>query len=211
MRAELRGDDDRIAKLQAKITIAKQQLKELGKNAQQQQQQQQRRAGGHVTEGAPQRKRKRGDATVTHNADGERERYFADDDNVDLAELVRREKAVAAGQRDATLYARRVLDAEGEVVFEAAGSKGGPSTAPRRPLVQGGDDCARCIGTAKAGSSRHLIVARGTRAYLMLPSRPLLDGHCLIVPSEHVASVCKADDDACVEMRNFQKVCFINV
>lgn len=53
---------------------------------------------------------------------------------------------------------------------------------------------------------RHMLVAVGTRSFLMLQTRGrLCDGHCLIVPTQHVPSTTNCDEDTLEEMRNFKK------
>ena len=62
------------------------------------------------------------------------------------------------------------------------------------------DRCSFCLDSPNL--DKHLIIAAGVKTYLALPARgSLARGHCLIVPSAHVASTLLADEDVWTEMR----------
>jgi diadenosine tetraphosphate (Ap4A) HIT family hydrolase len=53
---------------------------------------------------------------------------------------------------------------------------------------------------------RAQIIAQGTRVFLSFPETiDMVQGHCLIVPNEHVLTLLDCDDDEWTEIRNFQK------
>lgn len=64
--------------------------------------------------------------------------------------------------------------------------------------------CALCF--ENPDKPKHLHVAYGTRAYLLLPEHGrLVPGHCQIVPMQHGVSQRSCDEDCHQEMRNFKK------
>jgi hypothetical protein len=231
MRAEMRGDDEEIARLQALISAGSSATSTaqpvalaiaLDKQGRPLIQQPQERKRGHVLD--------------THDRKtGERLRYFGDDEaEGGIDELVRREKFAVAGAYDSQFaknIARgstkvdvdRELDEVGEQMFESKAPKrrinDEQMAIKQRAQQQGAaraaeneaDKCGRCLASQRAKSYANTIVARGTRTYLSLPARGgLVDGHCLITPSEHAASVAAADEDVATELRNFQK-CIIRM
>lgn len=53
-----------------------------------------------------------------------------------------------------------------------------------------------------SAAEMELVVAMGTRSYLALPAYGrLVQGHCLIVPMDHVAAMASVDDDVVQEIR----------
>ena len=65
--------------------------------------------------------------------------------------------------------------------------------------------CVLCL--QNPNRPRHLVVAIGQTSYLRLPSpkRSACQGHCLIVPMEHIPCTRVADDNTLGDMRNFKK------
>ncbi|CAN6457214.1 unnamed protein product [Victoria cruziana] len=56
---------------------------------------------------------------------------------------------------------------------------------------------------------RHLIISIGNLSYLMLPPwKPLVEGHCCILPMQHESATRNVDDDVWNELRNFKKCLF---
>lgn len=65
--------------------------------------------------------------------------------------------------------------------------------------------CALCLDNPRK-PLKHLHVAYGNHAYLMLPaSGRLVPGHCVIAPIAHCRSSRACDEQAWEEMRNFKK------
>jgi hypothetical protein len=234
MRAEMRGDDDEIARLEALIaggsaaaaaaTTAQPVALAVAFDKQ-----------GRPLVQQPQQ-RKRGHAPETHDRKtGERLRYYADDDaEGGIDELVRREKFAVAGAYD-NEYAKNIargsskvnvdleLDEVAEQMFESKAPKRRVNdeemavkqrhkqAAAARAAESEADKCSRCLAAERAKAYAHTIVARGTRTYLSVPARgAFVEGHCFITPSEHVASVAAAEEDVATELRNFQK-CLIRM
>ncbi|WIA29191.1 hypothetical protein OEZ86_011702 [Tetradesmus obliquus] len=172
-----------------------------------------------------------------YGADGTRERYFADDDSVDLQTLVKRAKHGddSVGDLDRTLagnIARRQkfketdLDADAEYDHDA-GLELSESRAKRgnveqqrqrerqRQVAQFNkqqrleDSCAYCFSSPSR--PKKLAIAVGQSTYLSLVQRGrLVEGHCVIAPAEHVASIRQVDEATWTEVRNFQK-CLIRM
>ena len=69
--------------------------------------------------------------------------------------------------------------------------------------------CQLCMDSA--ARPKHLLIALGTAAYLMMPlTKRLMPGHCLIVPMQHCKAIRMADETAATEIRNFKK-CLIQM
>jgi hypothetical protein len=230
MRAEMRGDEEEIARLQALIAggsaAATPQPVALAVTFDKQ---------GRPLVQQP-LARKRGHAPETHDRKtGERLRYYGDDDaEGGIDELVRREKFAVAGAYD-NEFAKNLargstkvnvdleLDEVAEQMFESKAPKRrindeqmeikqrGKQQAAARAAESEADKCSRCLAAERAKQYANTIVARGTRTYLSVPARgAFVEGHCFITPSEHVASVAAAEEDVATELRNFQK-CLIRM
>mmetsp|Transcript_5773 Transcript_5773/g.17222 ORF Transcript_5773/g.17222 Transcript_5773/m.17222 type:complete len:464 (+) Transcript_5773:84-1475(+) len=65
------------------------------------------------------------------------------------------------------------------------------------------DRCRFCLRGRKDGWQSVLSVAKET--YLTVPSVPIADGHCLIIPFEHEVSCREAADEVYEETRNYQQ------
>ena len=65
--------------------------------------------------------------------------------------------------------------------------------------------CVLCL--QNPNRPHHLVVAIGQTSYLRLPSpkRSACQGHCLIVPMDHIPCTRVADDNTLGDMRNFKK------
>ncbi|KAH7296365.1 hypothetical protein KP509_26G021000 [Ceratopteris richardii] len=58
---------------------------------------------------------------------------------------------------------------------------------------------------------KHLTISIANFCYLMLPPwKPLVDGHCLIVPMQHEGASRNVDEDVWEEIRNYKK-CLTNM
>uniref|UniRef100_A0A061SMS2 CwfJ-like protein n=1 Tax=Tetraselmis sp. GSL018 TaxID=582737 RepID=A0A061SMS2_9CHLO len=68
------------------------------------------------------------------------------------------------------------------------------------------DRCHFCFGGQARERVKHLTIAIGQTAYLVLPaSGRLVPGHCQIVTAEHLPSTRATDDHVWTEIRNFKK------
>lgn len=64
--------------------------------------------------------------------------------------------------------------------------------------------CLFCFENPKRPA--HLVVAIGNFSYLMLPQqKPVVEGHCCILPMQHVPATRTLDDHVWEEIRNFKK------
>ncbi|XP_061576508.1 CWF19-like protein 2 [Cololabis saira] len=160
---------------------------------------------------------------IETHVDGERVRYFQDDDNVGLKEMVRREKMSSAQDQNA-LYSRMAAKMMGKTdgdnytlddmfVSSAAQREGEGREEERmrnkaiqesRLLAASMDKCQYCFSSK--GLQKHLIIAIGSKVYLSLPAGvSLTEGHCLICPFHHHSSATGLDEDIWSEMQVFRR------
>ncbi|XP_036180354.1 CWF19-like protein 2 isoform X1 [Myotis myotis] len=153
----------------------------------------------------------------------ERVRYFHDDDNLSLNDLVKNEKMGTAenqnrlfmrmaskfmGKTDGDYY---TLDdmfvskaAEKEHFGEEAENQRKKAIAEHRSLAAQMERCLYCFDSSQF--PKHLIVAIGIKVYLCLPNfRSLTEGHCLIVPLQHHRAATLLDEDIWEEIQMFRK------
>ncbi|XP_078102467.1 CWF19-like protein 2 [Sander vitreus] len=166
--------------------------------------------------------RRKKKAIETH-VDGERVRYFQDDDNVGLKEMVRREKMSSAQDQNA-LYSRMAAKMMGKTdgdnytlddmfVSSAAQREGEGREEERmrsraigenRRLAASMEKCQRCFSSQEL--QKHLIVAIGSKVYLSLPAgMSMTEGHCHICPLQHHCSATGLDEDVWSEMQLFRR------
>ncbi|QDZ26000.1 hypothetical protein HOP50_20g85510 [Chloropicon primus] len=168
----------------------------------------------------------------SHGEDGKRVSYFADDD-VDLKTLVREQKFGDARGVDELIEShiskRKSFNAAHLGVDEEYDNDGalrvlGRTSEKRRKKSSGGgsdsrqkqvqafqraersqEHCRYCL--SNPNRPKQLVVAIGQMSYLRLPTgkRSVAQGHCLIVPMEHLPSTRVADDNTLVDIRNFKK------
>ncbi|XP_058490698.1 CWF19-like protein 2 [Solea solea] len=160
---------------------------------------------------------------IETHADGERVRYFQDDDNVGLQEMVRREKMSSAQDQNA-LYSRMASKMMGKTdgdnytlddmfVSSAAQREGEGMEEERmrnraigesRRLASSLEKCHYCFTSQEL--QKHLIVAIGSKVYLSLPAGvSMTEGHCLICPLQHHCSATGLDEDVWSEMQLFRR------
>ncbi|XP_006650562.1 CWF19-like protein 2 [Oryza brachyantha] len=73
-----------------------------------------------------------------------------------------------------------------------------------RHLTTQKERCLYCF--ENPSRPKHLVVAIGNFAYLMLPQfEPLVPGHCIILPLQHESATRTVDRNAWEEIRNFKK------
>uniref|UniRef100_A0A5S6QIH4 Cwf19-like C-terminal domain-containing protein n=1 Tax=Trichuris muris TaxID=70415 RepID=A0A5S6QIH4_TRIMR len=64
--------------------------------------------------------------------------------------------------------------------------------------------CRHCYGSS--WMNKHLMIAAGLQTYLALPNcKPLVDGHCCIMPRDHISSCVQMDEDVFEEMKMWRK------
>ncbi|CAI9152787.1 unnamed protein product [Rangifer tarandus platyrhynchus] len=173
------------------------------------------------TPGKQEGRRKR--QIVSTHEEKERVRYFHDDDNLSLNDLVKNEKMGTAenqnklfmrmtskfmGKADGDYY---TLDdmfvskaAEREHFGEEEENQRKKAIAEHRSLIAQMEKCLYCFDSSQF--PKHLIVAIGVKAYLCLPSvRSLTEGHCLVVPLQHHRAATLLDEDIWEEIQMFRK------
>ncbi|XP_037363806.1 CWF19-like protein 2 [Talpa occidentalis] len=167
-------------------------------------------------------KRMKRQMASTHE-EKERVRYFHDDDNLSLSDLVKNEKMGTAenqnklfirmaskfmGKTDGDYY---TLD---DMFISKAAEKGhfGEEEANQRKkaiaehqsLAAQMEKCLYCFDSSQF--PKHLIVAIGVKVYLCLPNfRSLTEGHCLIVPLQHHRAATLLDEDIWEEIQMFRR------
>ncbi|XP_012861688.1 CWF19-like protein 2 [Echinops telfairi] len=153
----------------------------------------------------------------------ERVRYFHDDDNLSLNDLVKNEKMGTAGDQH-RLFMRMAskfmgkpdgdyytLDdmfvskaAERERLGEEEENQRKRAIAEHQRLAAQMEKCLYCFDSSQF--PKHLIVAIGVKVYLCLPNfRSLTEGHCLIVPLQHHKAATLLDEDIWEEIQMFRK------
>ncbi|XP_075402659.1 CWF19-like protein 2 [Tenrec ecaudatus] len=153
----------------------------------------------------------------------ERVRYFHDDDNLSLNDLVKNEKMGTAGDQN-KLFMRMAskfmgkadgdyytLDdmfvsqaAERERLGAEEEGQRKRAVAEHQRLAAQMDKCLYCFDSSQF--PKHLIVAIGVKVYLCLPNfRSLTEGHCLIVPLHHHRAATLLDEDIWEEVQVFRK------
>uniref|UniRef100_A0A8C7DGQ2 CWF19-like protein 2 n=1 Tax=Oncorhynchus kisutch TaxID=8019 RepID=A0A8C7DGQ2_ONCKI len=167
-------------------------------------------------------RRRKKKAIETHR-DGERMRYFQDDDSVGLHEMVRREKMSSAEDQN-SLYARMAGKMMGKTdddnytlddmfVSSVAQREGegrdeermrSRAIAEHRRLAVTMEKCHHCFSNPEL--QKHLLIAIGTKVYLSLPGGvSLTEGHCLITPLQHHCSATGLDEDVWTEIQVFRR------
>ncbi|KAK3691764.1 hypothetical protein RRG08_009578 [Elysia crispata] len=161
--------------------------------------------------------RKKRKMASTHDIAGERTIYFEDDNKFDLQALVEQEKAGTAEDQN-SMFSRlagrsddRDLDIDDMFVSKAARRQEEDRAAihdkaaaifEHRKISSAMEKCARCFDKVP----KHLIIAIGSKSYLCVPPhRSLTEGHCFIVPMQHVSSCTAIDEDVWREMQLFRK------
>ena len=159
----------------------------------------------------------------TLDKDGERLRYFADDDQYDLKEMFHREKMSTAEDQSAMMsrLAGRAVEKTDDDDYSiddlftsrAANKRSedqdkvkerDAAIAEHKSLTRTLDTCSFCFEGAEF--KKHLLVAVGKTCYVCLPWHlSLTEGHCFIVPSSHVSCATLLDEDVYAEMQQFRK------
>lgn len=170
----------------------------------------------HTESGGQRRKQK----IKTHSQGGSRERYFHDDDDKDLKSLVEQEKLGTAEDSNRQFIklagkafgARQGLEDMDEVFMEEASKKTSEAKielkersqaiAEHRKISAAMDRCQFCFEKVQ----KHLIIAIGLKVYLCLPNhRSMTEGHCLIVPMQHLMQSTGIDEDVFEEIQVFRR------
>ncbi|KAI8495426.1 hypothetical protein Bbelb_268810 [Branchiostoma belcheri] len=156
----------------------------------------------------------------THDKSGARQRYFEDDDQHDLTSMAQQERRTTAADHNA-MYARMAAkfsskpDFTLDDMFESSVANKGTAKkaeerehqvamAEHRRQATRLDKCRFCFENPEV--PKHLIIAIGKKVYLTLPSlKSLTEGHCLLVPMQHVNSGTTMDEDVWAEIQAFRR------
>ncbi|KAG0226617.1 hypothetical protein BGX31_007235 [Mortierella sp. GBA43] len=163
---------------------------------------------------------------VTHDEQGNRIGYQGEEKDLDLHELVRREKLGLEEGMDKELARRITRDAVfkddldymddnadkiARTVKKTDSQLKSAAIHDYQKTQSAIDNCTMCFKDDGRTPPIMPTVSMGARVYLGLPmTKEFLPGHCLIVPIQHVTSTLECDDDVWDEIRNFMK-CLIQM
>ncbi|XP_068936462.1 CWF19-like protein 2 [Petaurus breviceps papuanus] len=160
---------------------------------------------------------------VTTHIDKERVRYFHDDDDLSLKDLVKNEKMGTAEDQNRTFMKmasklsektdQEYYSLDDMFVSEAAKKEcfGGDEEKQKKKAISEHqklaaqmEKCPYCFDSSQL--LKHLIIAIGVKVYLCLPNcQSLTEGHCLIVPLQHHTAATVLDEDIWEEIQSFRK------
>ncbi|CAG7831460.1 unnamed protein product [Allacma fusca] len=170
--------------------------------------------------GAGPRRKIRDKPGETHK-DGQRVRYFPDDDRQTLKNMFEKEKRNTVENENALfsrLAGKRVKATEeydmDDVFADRASSSKTDMKEKERELRDILDEdkqykktlenCNWCFDGNKL--PRNLVISTGEKSFLCLPPyQSITEGHCLIVPMYHVPSATQLDEDVWEEMQKFRR------
>ncbi|XP_044297759.1 CWF19-like protein 2 [Varanus komodoensis] len=166
--------------------------------------------------------RRRKKQMITTHVDKERVRYFQDDDNLSLKDLVKNEKMRTAEDQN-KLFMRMASKFSDKTdrdyytlddMFVSKAAKGeqrGEEERQRQQAIREHqqlaacmEKCPYCFGSPEL--PKHLIIAIGNKVYLSLPNhQSLTEGHCVIAPMLHCTAATLLDEDIWEEIQVFRK------
>ncbi|EDV47001.1 CWF19-like protein 2 homolog [Drosophila erecta] len=165
------------------------------------------------------RGQKRSSKKVDTHVDGQRVRYFADDDRYDIKQMFEREKHATAAEAnlqyaDIVSKHKNPNDDLEDIFADKVRKQISAGDAEQREmqsairehekLAATLDNCERCFDSAKL--DKQLLVSLGDKIYLSLPwYMGLQSGHCILTTLQHVPCCTQLDEDAWEEMSNFRK------
>lgn len=152
----------------------------------------------------------------THK-DGNRVKYFADDDKYSLKQLFENEKYSADdGNKEFynmtkrvrknddmdDIFSDNIRKKESQTKMEMKNKN--EAISQHNKMSNSLDNCSKCIQSEYM--PKHLMVSMGETVYLGLPTHePLTEGHCLIVPIRHVPCSTQLDENEWCDIRNICK------
>ncbi|KAH8368314.1 hypothetical protein KR084_009939 [Drosophila pseudotakahashii] len=162
---------------------------------------------------------KRSSKKVDTHVDGQRVRYFADDDRYDIKQMFEREKHATAAEAnlqyaDIVSKHKNPNDDLEDIFADKVRKQISAGDAEKRELqsaireheklAASLENCERCFDSAKL--DKQLLVSLGEKIYLSLPwYMGLQSGHCVLTTMQHVPCCTQLDEDAWEEMSNFRK------
>lgn len=165
--------------------------------------------------GEPSRKKTK---RIETHKDGERMRYFADDDKYSLKQMFENEKYNTVDEQNRQflktvskvkknddlddLFSENISKKESDDKVDARNKS--RAIHEHQVISKSLDNCSRCIQSD--AMLKHLMVSMGETAYVSLPAHePLTDGHCLIIPIKHTTCCTQLDENEWNEMKDIQK------
>ncbi|XP_034949207.1 CWF19-like protein 2 [Chelonus insularis] len=147
--------------------------------------------------------------------DGQRVRYFADDDKHSLRDMFEKEKGFSIDQNDKAfvkmaskqmdmdeLFEERITHEESDAKQDLRNKM--HAIKEHKKMEKTLENCHWCIDSRAI--QKHLIVAMGSKVYLSLPAHEsLTNGHCMIAPIHHCSSQTLIDEDVWEELKIFKK------
>ncbi|XP_060664449.1 CWF19-like protein 2 homolog [Drosophila nasuta] len=163
--------------------------------------------------------RKQNKKRMETHVDGERVRYFADDDRYDIKQMFEREKYATAADSNLE-YAEMLAKHKNpnddlEDIFNDNARKSQPqgkseqrelhrAVHEHEKLAATMSNCQHCLGSRNIDKT--LNIALGDKLYLKLPRyEGLQEGHALITPYQHVVCAMQLDEDAWQEVQTMLK------
>ena len=219
MKAEIMGNDEEASNLRGQLEVAREaRARLIAEGGDPENKEKEVRV--KVTGGENLRQKRKKTKVETHK-DGERIKYFSDDDKYNLKELYERERMGQAEDQHGLLSrlagsaekTNEEYDMDDMMVTKAAGKQ--DEEKERIKLEQKAvkthlelektlANCTWCLGSSRC--SKHLIVAMGKQVYLAVPDKAsLTEGHCLIVPMGHVEAGTAMDEDVWNEVQDFRR------
>ncbi|XP_034478011.1 CWF19-like protein 2 homolog [Drosophila innubila] len=164
-------------------------------------------------------KKKKDKKMETHDGDGQRVRYFADDDRYNLKEMFEREKLPETAADLEAQYARIAAkhknpnDDIDDIFTDEMRTNLSQANSEQREFHRAIRDhekmaatlenCVRCYESIKF--DKQLMVTLGEKIYLSLPWHVgLQQSHCILSTLEHVTSCTQLDEDAWEELNKFR-------
>jgi len=221
VKAEIMGNDELVAQLRAKISKAKEERSAYIANGGDPDNQDKPQVVTKIQFNDPKSKGRKKTKVETHK-DGQRVRYFGDDDKYDLKEMFERERLNTAEDQNSMLSelagaakerTNDDYDMDDMLVTTAARKKNidkeeakalNKAAAKQVEMEKTLEDCKWCIGSRR--SNKHLMVSMGKSVYLSVPGHTsMVEGHCLIVPMGHVTAGTHLDEDVWGEVQDYRK------
>lgn len=222
VKAEIMGKTDLVKELKAKLESARQQKAVTGQTeevllTQTDSQGHSRPVKLQSDYNEPSSSQKRKRKIETHQ-DGQRVRYFADDDKHSLQQMFENEKFNTIEDQNSEFMRMaskvRKNDDMDEIFTDNIRKKESDSKTDKRHrdkaiaehhrAAESIDNCRLCIQSESM--AKHLMVSLGETAFLSLPPHePVNEGHCFIVPIRHVTCSTLLDENEWSDIMDFRK------
>ncbi|XP_062515111.1 CWF19-like protein 2 [Corticium candelabrum] len=154
----------------------------------------------------------------SYGIDGKRAKYFADDDEYSLQDLVIQEKRTSADDlhRSVNRMAGRYLEKMGadhtldDMFVSTASQRAAVPENSERDKARALQEHRQLIRSKLSIDSpeleKQLIVCIGMKVYLAVPfHQPLVPGHCQLIPTLHYTCTVNLDEDVWAEVKVFRK------